>query len=259
MRAIDDVVRDLALRGGIHVSRVTPPDAVLEVVARLWPTYDPARLARYGADGDGGYLLPDDLHGIAAVVSPGVADNVSFELDLAQLGIPSWLVDASIDALPRPVPGATFLRRFVGSRTEGDLVSLQDLVAAVPAGDLVVQLDVEGDEYRVLDATPTDVLRRARILVVEFHDLFGLFEPTVGPFMLRVLTRLLDSFGVAHVHANNMDGVLKVARRVIPRALEVTFVRHDAMLRAGGPVRLPHPLDRPCRPDRPDVVPVFLP
>ena len=37
------------------------------------------RFIRLGANADGGYLLPDDLEGVAACFSPGVADCVKFE------------------------------------------------------------------------------------------------------------------------------------------------------------------------------------
>ena len=40
-------------------------------------------LIRLGNDGDGGYLVPDDLNGIEACFSPGVAGNVNFEKALA--------------------------------------------------------------------------------------------------------------------------------------------------------------------------------
>jgi hypothetical protein len=36
-------------------------------------------LIRLGADGDGGYLVPDDLEDVAACFSPGVDDRASFE------------------------------------------------------------------------------------------------------------------------------------------------------------------------------------
>lgn len=259
MRAFDDVLRDAALRFGIYVTRARQPPPVLDLLERLWPTYDPSRLARYGDDGDGGYLLPDNLAGVTGCASPGVADSVSFEVAMARVGIPSWLVDASIDELPQQVAGATFIDRFVGSRTEDQLLTLSDLIETMPEGDLVVQLDIEGDEYATLAATPIDVLTRARILVVELHHLYNLFEPVSGPPMAAAIARLLDHFGVAHLHANNMDGELRIAGRVVPRALEVTFVRNDAMIAAQGPVTLPHPLDSPCVPGRPDIVPVFHP
>lgn len=259
MRPIDDIVRDAAIRVGLYVSRTTPETEVLSVLAQLWPTYDPSHLTRYGGNSDGGYLMPDDLTGVVACVSPGVADAVSFEVDLAEVGIESLMVDGSIDRLPHPVPGATFLPRYVGARTEADVVALSDLFAASPEGDLILQLDIEGAEYQVLAATPSAVLERARIIVVELHDLYNVFEPTTGPLMLDVLRRLLRTHGVAHVHANNMDGFLTVAGRVVPRALEVTFVRHDHMITSATQVTLPHPLDRPCCPDRPDIVPVLHP
>lgn len=257
LRPIDDIVRDAATRAGFHLSRSATRSEVLELLAQLWPTYDPTRLARYGDDGDGGYLMPDDLTGIVGCISPGVADSVSFELHLADLGIESLMVDASIEQLPRTVPGAAFSRKFVGARTEGDLVTLTDLVATIPDGDLILQLDIEGDEYLALAATSSQVLERARIIVIELHHLYNLFEPVQSALMHDALRRVLSTHGVAHLHANNMDGFLRVGGVTIPRAMEVTFVRRDAMLSSGARVQLPHPLDHPCVPDRPDVVPAF--
>ena len=57
-------------------------------------------LIRLGNNGDGGYLVPDDLNGIEACFSPGVADNVNFEKALAKKKISSYLLDKSIKKLP---------------------------------------------------------------------------------------------------------------------------------------------------------------
>ena len=39
------------------------------------------------------------------------------------------------------------------------------------SGDLLLQMDIEGYEYETLLAMPDSLLRRFRIIVVEFHSL----------------------------------------------------------------------------------------
>lgn len=53
-------------------------------------------LVRIGPKGDGGYLLPDDLHGIKACFSPGVGNSTEFERDLCNMGIRCFLADGSV-------------------------------------------------------------------------------------------------------------------------------------------------------------------
>jgi hypothetical protein len=54
------------LNVGISVAMQTDKAAVRELVARLHPLVTDHPLIRLGCSGDGGYLVPDDLEGIAA-------------------------------------------------------------------------------------------------------------------------------------------------------------------------------------------------
>ena len=51
-----------------------------ELIKALRPVKTKFDLIRIGGANDGGYLIPDDLEGIAACFSPGVADTASFEV-----------------------------------------------------------------------------------------------------------------------------------------------------------------------------------
>ena len=51
-----------------------------ELIKALRPVQTKIRLIRVGGANDGGYLIPDDLEGIAACFSPGVADITSTNL-----------------------------------------------------------------------------------------------------------------------------------------------------------------------------------
>ena len=62
----------------------------------LIPNPSPFKLIRIGGNGDGAYLLPDDLDGIDACFSPGVNNFKNFEDTLTkEYGIKSHMCDFS--------------------------------------------------------------------------------------------------------------------------------------------------------------------
>ena len=79
------------IRNEIYRSRLR------RLLHRLHPRCDDKELVRFGPMGDGGYLLPDDIGGIGACFSPGVSSISGFEKQCAELGIPVYLADASVE------------------------------------------------------------------------------------------------------------------------------------------------------------------
>lgn len=154
-------------------ARTALPEATLiDDFLRPYTTDTP--LIRVGDFGDGGYLVPDDFRGIAACYSPGVSQQASFEMDVAKRGIPSFMADASVENPPLQVPGAQFVRKFLGDKDAGEFMTLASWVAETdpdPKADLLLQMDIEGAEYETLGAAPRDLLRRFRIIVIELHNL----------------------------------------------------------------------------------------
>ena len=71
---------------------------VRSILDAMHPMAAPRQLIRIGGGGDGGYLVPDDLDGIAACFSPGVSVTSDFELGMAERSIPCFMADASVDA-----------------------------------------------------------------------------------------------------------------------------------------------------------------
>jgi len=202
-------------------------------------------LVRVGGWVDGGYLLPEDLDGISSLISPGVGHSSSFEEYFAKQGVTCHLIDASVDAPPTWHENFTFSRLFVGPRTEGELVSLGALLRQQPDADAVLQMDVEGAEWDVLDATSSQALSTFRIMVVEFHDLGRrLAQRSTYAATLRLVHRLKETFDVVHFHPNNYGKYFSYSGRDLPNVVELTFLRKD---RARAPARVaavPHPLDR---------------
>lgn len=225
---------------------------MLAVFEWLKPKPGAHPLIRIGPDRDGAYLVPDDLDGIAACFSPGVADCKVFEDHLVDVyGIDCHLCDASADPerLQTPLRSGkqTFIRKWLDARTGDDRISLADWVAGHdPQGDLILQMDIEGAEYRAILAVPATLLSRFRIVVVELHRLdmmrsAGAIRRVLRPFF----GRMAGLFTLVHVHPNNCCGDLAIAGTGIrvPRTIELTFHRSDRVAGATYPPQLPHPLD----------------
>lgn len=200
-------------------------------------------LVRLGPDGDGGYLVPDDLEGIAACFSPGVGDVSGFDDDCAGRGMVVFQADATV---ADPGGGHRFTARNLGATDAADAMTLATWLAEAspPAGDLLLQMDVEGHEWSVLLSTPPEVLARFRIVVLEVHDL-GALDRNPYRFVVRAaLDRLLAGHVCVHAHPNNASGLVEVAGRTVPSELELTFLRRDRVRHDGFVTRFPHPLDR---------------
>lgn len=253
---MDDLNRSLA---AIEYRAVPlgEPDEIAALIALLRPEAGEKPLIRVGGPGDGGYLVPDDLDGVATCFSPGVSDRANFDLALAERGARVFLADASVDGPPISHPNFRFEKAFLGDALQPERLRLADWVAANadPADhDMVLQMDIEGDEYRVLLDTPPSLLRRFRMLVIEFHDLGSLLNHATLRFHRHLFARLLQDFAVVHIHPNNAMPVARLGEIEIPEVMEFTFHRRDRHVRAPRPPVFPHPLDCANLDDRPDLV-----
>jgi hypothetical protein len=258
---INHVTRQWFTRIGIFPGKPVQPRDLIALVEALRVVPIDSELIRVGPDGDGGYLLPDDLQGLAACFSPGVADCSDFELDLADRGMQVYLADRSVDGPATDDPRFRFIKRFIGSTTsEADgLVTMDDwcrdaLGVDATGQDLVLQMDIEGAEYEVLHSLSDALLRRFRIIVIEFHRLQHLVDRFAFRWMASAIRKLLTTHAVVHMHPNNHRNTLRYAGIEIPALLEVTLWRRDRLQVADKPLIFPHPLDRDCNPAKLSLV-----
>ena len=240
--------------------RATPSSksSLREALTLLTPWDSGILLVRVGGDGDGGYLLPDDLSDIASLFSPGVSHKWDFERHVAaDYGITSYMIDGSVDAPADLTSMQHFQRLWLGPKSRGDVISLADWVAAERAdsdGDLLLQMDIEGSEYQVLAKTPLETLKRFRIVVVEFHGLDWMnISPLLKYRIMPALRKMAVDFEVVHVHPNNCCGVTMAHGIPVPKVLEVTYLRRDRVQLNNVRAHLPHELDRDCVPGLPPV------
>ncbi len=225
-----------------------------QLIAQMAPEW-PRDVVRIGREGDGGYVIPNDLEGVACCFSPGVGRTAEFELDLQRrYGIPSFLADYSVDGPPAGIDPKFFTKAFIGHGDHrfldfGEWVDAN----APPNQELILQMDIEGGEYDVLRTADVALLKRFRIIVVEFHDLHRLSDRRIYVKFSEAVHRLLPHFRVVHIHPNNNGAIGKVGSIECPRLLEITFARRDRHYDLETAPAVPHPLDRK-NVNRPDIV-----
>lgn len=131
--------------------------------------------------------MPDDLDGITACYSPGVFNHKDFEDELAdKYEIRSHMCDFSSDEYLFKTPLIQGLQTFEKKwldlwNTPCSLTLHEWIENTEPDGqsDLILQMDIEGAEYRNLVSTPSSCLSKFRIIVLEIHDL-DIFDEDCG-------------------------------------------------------------------------------
>ncbi len=223
------------------------------LIPKLHPLCPGKEFLRYGPDRDGGYLIPNDLEGISACFSPGVSNESGFEYDCAMAGMKVMLADASVDAPAANHDGFNFTPAHISGRRKEGFLCFEDWVKDAMAeddGDLMLQMDIEGAEYEVLRHASAALLRRFRIMVIEFHHL-----QLLKPRMVRVFHKLLKSHHCVHLHPNNYSQIYQLRELEIPSVMEFTFYRKDRISEQVYRSDFPHSLDR----DNVDASPLELP
>lgn len=246
---------DALYNRGIFASRSVAVCDILSKMQLMHPVSTEIELIRIGGEGDGGYLVPNDLSNIQRCFSPGVAAYAGFEEELGNMGIRSFMADYSVDNPPIGNPNFHFEKRFLGSLNNDVFMTLDDWVSRLAPDedhDMILQMDIEGAEYDTLLAAPTSLLKRFRIIIMEFHYLRDLMTPLGNQIVGNTFTKLSQTHAVVHSHPNNCGTPFRYKDAVFPAALEVTFLRKDRFTRSQPAKDFPHPLDRPCVPDLPD-------
>jgi hypothetical protein len=219
--------------------------AVADLLHALRPRAIKTPLIRIGGDGDGGYLLPDDLAGVTACISPGVSDTVTFDQAMADRGIEVFMADASVKGPPIQNDRFHFVKKFLDVYEDDTHMRLDSLCAMVsPDGDRILQIDIEGAEYRVILDASDEALKSFRIIVAEFHHLTRMFGKFQFDVIRATFEKLLRFYDVVHIHPNNVCGPTVRGSLSIAPVMEFTFYRKDRVeIDETRRLDFPHPLD----------------
>jgi hypothetical protein len=243
---------------GTYPTKMTKKTELEDLVAKLRPRQPDRSVIRLGPAADGGYLVPDDLDGITACYSPGVANISGFEKDCAEQGIRVYMADYSVHGPAASHELFDFTKKFLGvveDECRMTLDSWVDSTAGDNTSDLLLQMDIEGAEYEVLLGASDRLLRRFRIIVAEFHDLHLLRSRPFFGLASKCFEKLLQTHSCVHIHPNNCCGSESVEGLEIPCVAEFTFLRDDRISALVYADEFPHPLDA----DNTDNEPLPLP
>jgi hypothetical protein len=199
---------------------------------KVFRSSSPRDMIRVGSENDGGYVLSQRMvKATKGLLSFGLSDEWGFERHFSELsGAPFVCYDPSVTAsfwfrrfaagmikgtikfdgrlLRRAFRFIDYLRFFDGSRHRhirkaiglsgpGSLSLVEALSASALPAPLLLKMDIEGWEYRILDEI---VAHQSQFVgfVIEFHDL-DLHEERLARFMKSISER----FVLIHFHANN--------------------------------------------------------
>lgn len=219
-------------------------------IARFREKYISCDLVRIGGEGDGGYLHPNNLKEIYYCFSPGVSFTADFEKQLSEeFNIKSFMADASVIRSPVLDSNFVFIRKFLGAQTTDEFITLSDWVNQTLGEDgksKILQMDIEGGEYKVLIFEDASLLASFSTMTIEFHNLQKMFEKDFLSMISAIFEKIYKNFSICHVHPNNCCGIASLDGIDIPRVIEVTFIRNDLIktLSNKDPIWLPHRLDR---------------
>ena len=230
----------------------------ISTLSLLFPRKYTGECIRLGGSGDGAYVVPNDFVGVDASISPGVSREFEFDLELGKLGVCSYMYDASVECPQGLGERQQFFPMFIDSFESDTTTTLDAIVANVRcshSGDLMLQMDIEGAEYRCLSSVSEDVLKQFRIIVIEFHDVDVYMSNNlyVRNWIRPIFQKLRKHHDVVHVHANNWSRVTDCHGIGVPSLLEVTYLRKDRWLDDGEVKTSCRELDVLSNPDLPAI------
>ena len=253
-------IKQLAFKNHVLMERLGSAEHIKNFINRFKEKYVAIHLTRIGGNGDGGYLLPNNFDGIQYCFSPGVDYTAAFELELSQrFKIKSFLADASVDQPPFENKDFVFIKKFLGSRTNEDYITLSDWMDQNIPNEIdsnILQMDIEGAEYDVLSFESAITLSKFKYMIIEFHNLQNIFEKNFLRSINAIFEKIYLNFSICHVHPNNTGGIASLDGVSVPRVMEVTFIRNDLIdsLKSPEKISLPHYLDQKNVPNVADIV-----
>lgn len=232
-------------------------ESYIELLSILKPTSNFFPLKRFGCQGDGGYVLLDNIKPETVCFSLGIAQEISFDIDIARNVSHVYMFDYSIASPPVSVSNASFyplkvVREIKDPQIEIDLNLMFERYS--PHSPIILKVDIEGSEWDVFLDVSSRNIERCDQIIVEFHGIQILplnsnFESYV--FLLR---RMLTSHTIVNTHINNWDGYEVINGIPVPNVLEVTFVKNSLLDRLNCNGLTLESLNFPNNPSKPEFL-----
>jgi len=250
---------ELALKGAAYVySRCGTEERrrILALARRMMPMRAKTiGKARFGRRGDGGYVMGDFLPDAAIAISCGVGGDVSWDLAVAERGVPVFQFDHSVDCSPDQHPLLRFFKTEISATSGIYKKTLEEILDEYGGSESnhILKIDIEGGEWHVFEQIDISTLRNFSQIVVEFHDFQNVCDEKWYKSAQTSLDKLAECFHVIHVHGANTGRLAVIANVPFPNVLEVTWLRKDLSdFEPSGEI-FPTALDAPTDPDFEDI------
>jgi hypothetical protein len=219
---------------------------------------------RFGDRNDGGYVCLNDLQGIKTAFSFGIAQNVTWDIAIADQNILVYQLDHTVDASPIMHPNFHFQKAKVvpvKKREHSAEESISSLLARHTdrrIASVILKMDVEHDEWEILASASRDDLRVFSQVICEFHGFDSIMDQGWYRRAFAVLAALDRDFAVVHVHGNNCRPLLSIGNMSFPEVLEVTYANRAKYRFELTAETFPTPLDAPNDSNRADITLSYL-
>lgn len=190
---------------------------------------DSVNLVRVGGDGDGGYLMFDKFSKASVAYSIGIGTNIKWDNDISSRGYDVYMYDHTVSKKDLPVLNDRlhFFQKGLSESISIDskFMSLSEMLQQndhIQRNDMILKMDIEGAEWRVLKHLDDKIMQCFDQFVVEYH---GLMNKSNWGIYSEVLSKVSKTHQAIHVHGNNACEYAVIDGRRFPDTLEVSYVR----------------------------------
>lgn len=245
---ISKYIQKKLLNKGFDFKRLNSKEKVVSFIEKLHPIKTQHDLIRIGPNGDGGYIIPNDLEGIEACFSPGVDHVSEFELECINRGMKVFMADKTVEKPNLSIPKTQydFIKKHIGLWDNDEYITMDSWINQSlenKNSELLLQMDIEGNEYYAILNMSYSLINRFRIMVFEFHFLEKLWNSESFELFTTTFNKILETHVCAHIHPNNHTGFIIREGIEIPSCAEFTFIRKDRVQAKGYQNEFPNSLD----------------
>lgn len=234
------------------------PTFTAQLLQKLAPFESPSvPLIRVGSKGDGGYVMSDIFDKVDAAYSFGIANDVKWDKEIAERGIPVFMYDHTIEKLPEEHPNFHFFKTGICGKPL--IKNMKDIGTLIRENkhqgkNLLLKMDIEGFEYPAIHALEDEEIIQFTQISMEIHDLQNLLFDSQKHFLIcQCLEKILKHMHCVHIHANNVGWVAERNGIEVPVLLELSFTRKDMAEDFKRTNTLRTDLDAPNNPDNPEI------
>ena len=192
----------------------------------LLKVYNFSQKKRYGANGDGGYVLGELDGEYDCYISAGVSDEESFSRDFINKynmnKYNSYGFDGTIKNYPYHFTDKiTFIKKNINAFRDNKNANLSFLMEKY--NNIFLKMDIEGGEYPWLLSINESQLNKFKQIVIEFHGITNNGWGCNYNDKMKCLKKLSKTHYLIHAHGNNLGPQVNK----FPDVIELTYVNKN--------------------------------